>query len=56
MQKPNRDRQYRTDRLLQKLLAIMRSENSKPFPVGPFTRRWSRAWWWYYEVLKWNRI
>jgi hypothetical protein len=38
-------------RVLSKLLAIIDEETRKPFPVGPFTERFARAWHWYYEVL-----
>jgi hypothetical protein len=49
--KTMRSRKQQVSEILANLLHIMAVENKRPFPVGPFTARWGRAWKWYYRVL-----
>lgn len=44
-------RRVKQDRVLAKLLVEMKRENARPFPVGPFTSRWSRLWQTYYAIV-----
>jgi hypothetical protein len=52
--KTTRTRKQQVDDILNGLLNIMELEGKRPFPVGPFTARWARAWKWYYRVLAVN--